>query len=224
MRPSVVRVYPSGSPGYAPVVRPVDRQGAYGGFARLDPETGRVHRPDHRRRGARGPAGGWRSRRHGQARLPQARRPGRRLRPGHRRAGPGRGARGWSFCVTDPKPLPLRGQPRASTRSPPLCEYDLATGKRIAPRRRRRPGSPAAWTAGGSGVTRRARVHAVNDGTATAPGCTADGPPARPGPTGDRAPVRKTAILHRPGHERGAVPGRCGSLGGRDPPCRHRME
>ncbi|TMR97617.1 hypothetical protein EJK15_17175 [Nonomuraea basaltis] len=170
IRPSVVRVYPSGSPGYAPVVRPVDRQGAYGGFARLDSESGRVL---GQVTAADVPGSGW-----------WLAFPGRMDKLGflkHNSKGtafdivsgksvPVEGERGWSFCVTDPKPLSLRGQPPGFYSTAAICEYDLATGKRTSPAT-----APPPWFTGSQDGWRlwrdeKGALHAVNDQTATAPG------------------------------------------------------
>ncbi|MBF8188831.1 PQQ-binding-like beta-propeller repeat protein [Nonomuraea sp. K274] len=170
MRPSVVRVYPSGNPGYAPVVRPVDRQGAYGGFARLDSGTGRVV---GQITAADVPGSGW-----------WLAFPDRMNHMGflkHNSKGtafdlvsgepaPVEEARAWSFCVTDPKPLPLRGQAPGFYSTAAICEYDLGTGKRVSP-----AVAPPTWFTGSEDGWRLWRdekggIHAVNDHTATAPG------------------------------------------------------
>ncbi|MBT2230810.1 PQQ-binding-like beta-propeller repeat protein [Nonomuraea sp. NEAU-A123] len=170
MRPSVVRVYPSGSPGYAPVVRPVDQQGTYGGFARLDSESGRVV---GQIAASEVPGSGW-----------WLAFPDRMEKLGflkHDAKGaafdlttgasvPVESQRGWSFCVTDPKPLPLRAQAPGFYSIAAICEYDLSTGKRLAT-----SAAPPPWFTGSQNGWRLWRdekggVHAVNDGTATAPG------------------------------------------------------
>ncbi|MEU7747001.1 PQQ-binding-like beta-propeller repeat protein [Nonomuraea sp. NPDC049158] len=170
MRPSVVRVYPSGSPGYAPVVRPVDRQGTYGGFARLDSESGRVVGQIP---ASEVPGSGW-----------WLAFPDRMEKLGflkHDAKGaafdlttggpvPVEDQRGWSFCVTDPKPLPLRAQAPGFYSIAAVCEYDLATGKRLASTT-----APPPWFTGSQDGWRlwrdeKGAVHALNDGTATAPG------------------------------------------------------
>ncbi|SEG99060.1 Outer membrane protein assembly factor BamB, contains PQQ-like beta-propeller repeat [Nonomuraea solani] len=170
MRPSVVRVYPSGNPGFAPVVRPVDPQGAYGGFARLDSATGRVV---GQVTAADVPGSGW-----------WLAFPDRMDKLGflkHNSKGtafdlvtgkavPVEEERGWSFCVTDPKPLPLRGQAPGFYSTAALCEYDLGTGKRVSP-----PTAPPPWFTGSQDGWRlwrdeKGAVRAVNDHTATAPG------------------------------------------------------
>ncbi|MFC4534273.1 PQQ-binding-like beta-propeller repeat protein [Sphaerisporangium dianthi] len=170
LRPSVVRVYPSGSPGLAPVVRPIDQQGQYGGFARLDPGTGRV---TGQITAEQVPGTGWWLAFPGDmARLGF-------LKPGGAgsafdlvsgRPAPVQGQRGWSFCVTDPKPLPLRGAGRGFYSTAALCEFDLATGKRL-------PGTsaPPPWFTGSQNGWRlwrdeKGAVHAVQDATGSAPG------------------------------------------------------
>ncbi|MEV4221808.1 PQQ-binding-like beta-propeller repeat protein [Nonomuraea sp. NPDC049725] len=170
MRPSVVRVYPSGSPGFAPVVRPVDQQGAYGGFARLDSETGRVV---GQITASDVPGSGW------WLAFPSRMEKLGFLKHGHKgsafdlvtgKSVPVDDQRGWSFCVTDPKPLPLRGQAPGFYSTAALCEYDLATGKRV-----RGAATPPAWYTGSQDGWRlwrdeKGHVHATNDRTATAPG------------------------------------------------------
>ncbi|MEV4890131.1 PQQ-binding-like beta-propeller repeat protein [Nonomuraea sp. NPDC055795] len=170
MRPSVVRVYPSGNPGFAPVVRPVDQQGAYGGFARLDSGSGRVV---GQITATQVPGSGW-----------WLAFPDRMDKLGflkHNTKGtaydlasgkplPIEDETGWSFCVTDPKPLPLRGQAPGFYSVAAVCEYDLAAGKRV-------PGSsaPPSWFTGSQEGWRMWRdekgaLHGVNDGTPNAPG------------------------------------------------------
>ncbi|MEW9529062.1 PQQ-binding-like beta-propeller repeat protein [Microbispora sp. NPDC049125] len=170
MRPSVVRVYPSGNPAFAPVVRPVDEQGQYGGFARLDAETGRVM---GQITPAQVPGSGW-----WLAFPPHMDKLGflKRDAPGSvfdlitGQPTPVSGASGWSFCVTDPKPLALRGMTPGFYSIAALCEFDLATGKRVAS-----PSAPPSWFTGSQNGWRlwrdeKGALHAVNDGTATTPG------------------------------------------------------
>ncbi|MCK2213192.1 PQQ-binding-like beta-propeller repeat protein [Actinomadura sp. ATCC 31491] len=170
IRPSVVRVYPSGNPGYAPVVRPVDRQGAYGGFARLDSESGRVV---GQITAADVPGSGWwlafpeRMDKLGFLKH-EAKGSAFDLASGKPVAVDQE--RSWSFCVTDPKPLPLKGQPPGFYSTAAICEYDLATGKRISP-----AGAPPPWFTGSQDGWRlwrdeKGALHAVNDQTANAPG------------------------------------------------------
>ncbi|MEV4073597.1 PQQ-binding-like beta-propeller repeat protein [Nonomuraea fuscirosea] len=170
MRPSVVRVYPSGNPGAAPVVRPVDRQGGYGGFARLDSASGRVL---GQITAADVPGSGWwLAFPDGMDRLGFLKHDakGTAFDIVSGRPVPVEEERGWSFCVTDPKPLPLRGQAPGFYATAALCEYDLATGKRVSPAT-----APPPWFTGSQDGWRlwrdeKGAVHAVNDHTATAPG------------------------------------------------------
>ncbi|GLW26361.1 hypothetical protein DI270_035250 [Microbispora triticiradicis] len=170
MRPSVVRVYPSGNPAYAPIVRPVDEQGQYGGFARLDAESGRVL-------GQITPAqvpgsGWWLAFPRDMDRLGFLKRdaPGSVFDLSTGEPTPVSGASGWSFCVTDPKPLPLRGMIPGFYSIAALCEFDLATG-----RRKSSSAAPPSWFTGSQNGWRLWRdekggLHAVNDHTTTAPG------------------------------------------------------
>ncbi|GAA2370395.1 outer membrane protein assembly factor BamB family protein [Nonomuraea africana] len=170
MRPSVVRVYPSGSPGFAPVVRPVDQQGQYGGFARLDSETGRVM---GQITAAQVPGSGW------WLAFPQ-----RMERLGflkHNSGGsafdlttgnsvPVKDQHGWSFCVTDPKPLPLKGQAPGFYSVAAICEFDLSNGKRVAG-----ASAPPSWFTGSQDGWRlwrdeKGALHGIKDGAANAPG------------------------------------------------------
>ncbi|GAA4597643.1 PQQ-binding-like beta-propeller repeat protein [Planotetraspora phitsanulokensis] len=170
MRPSVVRVYPSGNPAFAPVVRPVDEQGQYGGFARLDGETGRVL---GQITPTQVPGSGW-----WLAFPPSMDKLGFLkhdaagsafdLKSGE--ASPVKGTTGWSFCATDPRPLPLPGVTPGFYAIAALCEFDLATGKRTSS-----SSAPPAWFTGGQDGWRlwrdeKGALHAVNDGTATTPG------------------------------------------------------
>ncbi|WP_406311981.1 PQQ-like beta-propeller repeat protein [Streptosporangium sp. NBC_01639] len=170
LRPSVVRVYPSGSPGFAPVVRPVDQQGQYGGFARLDAESGRVlgqipatQVPD---------SGWWLA---FPARMEKVGflkhdKPGSAFDLATGRSTEIKKERGWSFCVTDPKPLALKGQNPGFYPVASLCEYDLAGGRKLT-------GStaPPAWFTGSQDGWRTWRdeqggLHGIKDGTGTSPG------------------------------------------------------
>ncbi|GII52941.1 hypothetical protein Pth03_13300 [Planotetraspora thailandica] len=170
MRPSVVRVYPSGNPAFAPVVRPVDEQGQYGGFARLDGETGRVL---GQITPTQVPGSGW------WLAFPSAMDKLGFLK--HDAAGSAfdlktgepasvKGTTGWSFCVTDPRPLPLSGATPGFYAIAALCEFDLATGKRTSS-----ASAPPAWFTGSQNGWRlwrdeKGALHAVNDGSATTPG------------------------------------------------------
>ncbi|MFC0861971.1 hypothetical protein ACFHYQ_06660 [Sphaerimonospora cavernae] len=170
MRPSVVRVYPSGNPAFAPVVRPVDEQGQYGGFARLDAETGRVL--GQITPGQVPGSGWWLAFPQGMDKLGFLKRDkaGSVFDLSSGEPTPVKGASGWSFCVTDPKPLPLRGMTPGFYSIAALCEFDLATGKRITSST-----APPAWFTGSQGGWRlwrdeKGAIHAVKDGTATTPG------------------------------------------------------
>ncbi|WP_327588759.1 PQQ-like beta-propeller repeat protein [Nonomuraea sp. NBC_00507] len=170
IRPSVVRVYPSGNPGYAPVVRPVDRQGAYGGFARLDSGSGRVL---GQITASDVPGSGWWLAfpdRMDKLGFLQHNTKGTAFDLVSGKAVPAEKERGWSFCVTDPKPLALRGQPPGFYSTAAICEYDLGTGKRISP-----ASAPPPWFTGSQDGWRlwrdeKGALHAVNDQTAPAPG------------------------------------------------------
>ena len=172
IRPSVVRVYPSGSPGFAPVVRPVDGQGQYGGFALLDAESGRVI-------GQIGthqiPGSGWwlafpeRPSTLGFLKRDSA---GAAFDLTTGRAAELDGLRGWSFCVTDPQPLKLKNvTPTGFYAVAALCEFDLATGKKVADGSAR----PPLWFTGSQDGWRlwrdeKGALHAVKDGSGTTPG------------------------------------------------------
>jgi PQQ-like domain len=167
---SVVRVYPSGNPAYAPVVRPVDEQGQYGGFARLDAQTGRVM-------GQITPtqvpgSGWWLAFPSNMDKLGFLKRDaaGSVFDLATGEPSPVKGTNGWSFCVTDPKPLSLRGMTPGFYSIAALCEFDLASGKRIGS-----SSAPPSWFTGSQNGWRLWRdekgvLHAVNDGSPTTPG------------------------------------------------------
>lgn len=171
MRPSVVRVYPSGSPGYAPVVRPVDQQGQYGGFARLEADSGRVA---GQITSGQVPGSGWWLAfpdtierlgflRHGGKGTNFDLASGKEL--------PVEEQRGWSFCVTDPKPLPLSQQLPGFYSVAAICQYDLATGRRAGAA----DAAPPSWFTGSQHGWRlwrdeKGAVHGLNDGSPTMPG------------------------------------------------------
>ncbi|WP_271219977.1 PQQ-binding-like beta-propeller repeat protein [Streptosporangium carneum] len=170
IRPSVVRVYPSGSPGLAPVVRPVDQQGQYGGFARLDAQSGRVLGQIP---AAQVPGSGW-----WLAFPPQMEKLGflKHDKPGNAfdlatgRSTEIKDQRGWSFCVTDPKPLALRSQIPGFYSVASLCEFDLASGRKTAGAK-----APPAWFTGSQDGWRLWRdeaggLHGIRDGAGTSPG------------------------------------------------------
>ncbi|RCG31297.1 hypothetical protein DQ384_11300 [Sphaerisporangium album] len=170
LRPSVVRVYPSGSPGYAPVVRPVDERGQYGGFARLDPASGRVL---GQITADQVPGTGWWLAFPGDMARVDFLKPGASGAAFELPSGkptPVSGRRGWSFCVTDPKPLPLAGAPGGFYSVASLCEFDLSTGRRVSG-----SGAPPVWFTGSQDGWRlwrdeKGAVNAVEDAKATAPG------------------------------------------------------
>ncbi|NUR88043.1 MAG: PQQ-binding-like beta-propeller repeat protein [Nonomuraea sp.] len=170
MRPSVVRVYPSGSPGFAPVVRPVDQQGAYGGFARLDAESGRVV---GQITAAQVPGSGWwlafpdRMDKLGFLKHDTK---GTAFDLSTGRSLPVDDQHGWSFCVTDPKPLPLKGQAPGFYSVAALCQYDLANGKRVDG-----DTAPPTWFTGSQNGWRlwrdeKGAIHAIHDQSTTEPG------------------------------------------------------
>ncbi|MEV0968963.1 PQQ-binding-like beta-propeller repeat protein [Microtetraspora glauca] len=170
MRPSVVRVYPSGNPAFAPVVRPVDQQGQYGGFARLDGESGRVV---GQITAAQVPGSGW------WLAFPQKMdtlgflkhsAPGTAFNLLSGQPAEARGTKGWSFCVTDPQPLKLTGISPGFYSIAALCEFDLGTGQRITS-----AAAPPAWFTGSQSGWRiwrdeKGALHAIKDGTTTSPG------------------------------------------------------
>src|SRR5690606_33344230 len=177
----VVRVYPSGSRSFAPVVRPVDGQGQYGGFALLDAESGRVI-------GQIGthqiPGSGWwlafpeRPSTLGFLKRDSA---GAAFDLTTGRAAELDGLRGWSFCVTDPQPLKLKNvTPTGFYAVAALCEFDLATGKKVADGSAR----PPLWFTGSQDGWRlwrdeKGALHAVKDGSGTTPGMYGLAPTAR---------------------------------------------
>ncbi|WP_283135456.1 PQQ-binding-like beta-propeller repeat protein [Rhizohabitans arisaemae] len=171
MRPAVVRVYPSGSPAVAPIVRPVDRQGQYGGFARLDARSGRVLGQITAQQ-VPAETGWWLAFPHNLDRLGFLRHgaAGNTYDLASGQAAPVKDQRGWSFCVTDPKPLQIVGASPGFYPPAALCEYDLATGKRTAG-----GGAPPAWFTGSDGEWRLWRdekggLHAIKDASAPSPG------------------------------------------------------
>ncbi|MFC6680719.1 hypothetical protein ACFQE7_33005 [Nonomuraea ferruginea] len=152
------------------MVRPVDQRGAYGGFARLDAGNGRVI---GQITAADVPGSGW------WLAFPNHMDKLGFLKHGHKGTAfdlvSGKPVavedqRGWSFCVTDPKPLPLRGQAPGFYSIAAVCEFDLASGKRIAD-----ASAPPSWFTGSQQGWRlwrdeKGAMHAVHDGTAPTPG------------------------------------------------------
>nr|BFE83646.1 PQQ-binding-like beta-propeller repeat protein [Planobispora longispora] len=169
MRPSVVRVYPSGNPGYVPVVRPVDQRGQYGGFARLDAESGRVLGQIP---ASQVPASGWwlAFLPDGQDRLPPPRQARDRFRPGHRQEPGGQGAEGLVLLRHRSQAAPPQGT------APRVLLGGLAV--RVRPGHRQAHGErrpPPGWFTGSQGGWRvwrdeKGGLHAVNDATVTSPG------------------------------------------------------
>jgi outer membrane protein assembly factor BamB len=165
----LLRVYPSANPAVALITREVDGSDRYGGFAELDPRTGRSVR---RLTTIGTPQANW------WLAFPSDLsavgflahdRPGRMydLRTGHAVGGQ---ADAWSFCTTTPAPLKIAGQqgfyPIAA-----LCPYDVKTGKRLDAASAVPPG----WYTGsveGWRVWRdeRGGLHGVHDGGGTSPG------------------------------------------------------
>lgn len=168
VRPSVVRVYPSGNPAVSPVVRPVDDEGTYGGFARLDGQSGRVM---GQITATQVPGSGW------WLAFPSAMNtlgflkhnaPGSAFDLSSGQATQAKGVRSWSFCVTDPQPLGKAAAGFYSVAS--LCEFDLATGKRTTDQ-----GAPPAWFTGAQNGWRlwrdeKGALHGIKDATTTLPG------------------------------------------------------
>lgn len=170
LRPSVVRVYPSGNPALAPIVRPVDQQGEYGGFARLDGATGRVV---GQITATQVPGSGW------WLAFPQQmdklgflkhNAPGSAFDLATGQTASVKGVNGWSFCVTDPQPLRLAGVMPGFYSVAALCEFDLANGKRVTS-----GAAPPTWFTGSQNGWRlwrdeRGALHAVKDSAGTSPG------------------------------------------------------
>jgi outer membrane protein assembly factor BamB len=165
----LLRVYPSANPAVALITREVDNADRYGGFAELDPRTGRSM---SRLTTTGTPGANW------WLAFPQDLsavgflahdRPSRMydLRTGRAVGGH---ARAWSFCTTTPTPLKITGQqgfyPIAA-----VCPYDLKTGKKLDVAQAVPPG----WYTGavdGWRVWRdeRGGLHGVHDGDGTSPG------------------------------------------------------
>lgn len=168
VRKRLLRVYPSANPAVALITREVDDADRYGGFARLDPRTGRSI-VEISATGA--PKEDW------WLAFPADLsslgflahdRPSRAydLRTGRP---VGKDARAWSFCTTSPTPLKIVGQqgfyPIAA-----LCQFDLKSGKKLAA-----ADSPPGWYTGtvdGWRVWRdeRGTLHGVHDASGTSPG------------------------------------------------------
>ncbi|WP_345354516.1 PQQ-binding-like beta-propeller repeat protein [Actinoallomurus liliacearum] len=163
-----LRVYPSASPAVALITRDVDSRDRDGGFAQLDPRTGRTVAtvpapPD---------AGGdWWPAFPADLSALGLLRPGHAgraydLRTGHRIAGH---VRAWSYCTVGPTPLRISGNP-GFLPVPALCPYDLSTGRRPSA-----AGPPPGWYTGsvtGWRVWRdeRGGLHGRHDASGTVPG------------------------------------------------------
>jgi outer membrane protein assembly factor BamB len=167
-RKRMLRVYPSANPAVALIAREITSPGR-GGFARLDPRTGRTtgklgadKAPD---------AVWWMSFPDDLSKLAfiSQGKPGTAydLRDGAKVTG--EGLRTWSFCTMKPSELKITGlrgfYPVAS-----MCAYDVATGKKAAS-----PGTPPAWYTGASDGWRvwrdeRGALHGVRDTRGSAPG------------------------------------------------------
>jgi outer membrane protein assembly factor BamB len=170
-RPGLLRVYPSAHPSVALITRETTAKGGYGGFALLDPLTGRskvqipaITPPKDAAWWLSFPADlssiGFLSRDQAGSAFDL-----RQARPANTK-----GLRTWSFCTVDPPQLKITGQPAGFYPVAALCAYDLAAGKRSTV-----PGSPPAWYTGsvdGWRVWRdeRGALHALHDGKGTVPG------------------------------------------------------
>jgi hypothetical protein len=167
-RRRLLRVFPSANPSVALITREVDGDDRYGGFAQLDPRTGRSLREIS---AVGAPRTDW------WLAFPADLsslgflahdRAGRTfdLHTGHAVSGH---PQGWSFCSTTPTPLRITGAqgfyPIAA-----LCPYDLGTGKKL-----NAMGTPPGWYTGavdGWRVWRdeRGGLHGVHDAEGTTPG------------------------------------------------------
>jgi hypothetical protein len=148
----------------------VDRQGQYGGFALLDANSGRVL---GQITAGQVPGSGWwlafpkRLNRLGFLKHDGG---GATFDLTTGRATATKGMRGWSFCVTDPQPLKLaKISPPGFYSVASLCEFDLATGKRIPD-----AGAPPVWFTGSQNGWRiwrdeKGGLRAVKEGMATTP-------------------------------------------------------
>jgi outer membrane protein assembly factor BamB len=141
-RPRLLRVYPSANPAIALITREIDPSGKYGGFARLDPRSGRTI---SRIPAEKAPQSAWwlafpanlsalgfLTKDH----------PGTAYDLARTTPVPLKGITSWSFCTVDPAQLRIQGRPGFYPVAP-LCAYDVATGKRIGD-----PGPPPAWYTG----------------------------------------------------------------------------
>lgn len=168
-RKRLLRVYPSASPAVSLIAREVDDSDRYGGFAELDPRTGRTVR---RLTTVGTPQAQW-----WLAFPPDLSgvgflahdRPGRMysLRTGH---AVDADEHAWSFCTTKPEPLKITGKqgfyPIAA-----LCPFDLKTGKKLDDT----SAVPPNWYTGSVGGWRvwrdeKGGLHGVHDVDGTSPG------------------------------------------------------
>jgi outer membrane protein assembly factor BamB len=169
VRPRLLRIYPSANPAVTLITREIDPSGRYGGFARLDPRSGRTISQIPAGKVPRGawwlafPADlstlGFLAQDHAGTAFDLA-----RATPV-----PVKGLTSWSFCTVDPAQLQIQGRPGFYPIAS-LCAYDLATGKPIG-----RPGPPPAWYTGvvdGSRVWRdeTGALHGAHDAKGTSPG------------------------------------------------------
>ncbi|GAA3200386.1 PQQ-binding-like beta-propeller repeat protein [Actinocorallia longicatena] len=170
-RPKLLRVYPSASPAVSLITRQMLPNGGYGGFAQLDPATGRttvevpaVTPPKDAAWWLSFPADlssiGFLSRdRAGTAFDLKSAKPAdvKELRT-------------WSFCTVDPAELKIKGQPAGFYPVAALCPYDLAAGRRST-----KIGPPPSWYTGsvdGWRVWRdeKGALHGLKDAKGTSPG------------------------------------------------------
>lgn len=169
VRKRLLRVYPSANPAVALITREVDDADRYGGFAELDPRTGRSV---SRLTTSGDPRADWWLAfppdlsaigflTHDRPSLMYD------LRTGHAIGGH---ARAWSFCTTTPTPLNITGR-RGFYPIAALCPFDIKTGKKLDAA----TAAPPAWYTGTSDGWRVWRdehggLHAAHDGNGTAPG------------------------------------------------------
>ncbi|WP_235017866.1 outer membrane protein assembly factor BamB family protein [Thermomonospora echinospora] len=168
-RKRLLRVYPGASPAVSLMAREVDARGGYGGFAQLDPRTGRTIARVPADRAPR--TAWWLAFPDDLSKLGFLSQNGRGTAFDLRRGAevPARGLRAWSFCTVNPAELRIEGH-RGFYPIAPLCAYDLGTGRRVAD-----PGPPPAWYTGAVDGWRVWRdeqgvLHAVRDTTTTIPG------------------------------------------------------
>jgi outer membrane protein assembly factor BamB len=169
VRKRLLRVYPSANPAVSLITREVDGSDRYGGFAELDPRTGRSVT---RLTTSGTPRANWWLAfppdlsavgflAHGKPSLMYDLRTGRAI-DGH--------AHAWSFCTTTPSPLNITGQsgfyPIAA-----LCPFDIKTGRKLDATN----AVPPAWYTGSADGWRVWRdehgaLHGIHDAKGTSPG------------------------------------------------------